>query len=100
MGPIGSAVLTFIGYKQTNKQTDRQTDKPNLYIEVDIKYLILHEKKTIKKPKYYCEEEKVYIAETGYIISPVGTRSYMKGGGGASLFIKILVTSSTFIPLY
>ena len=23
-GPIGSAVLTFIGYKQTNKQTDRQ----------------------------------------------------------------------------
>ena len=29
MGPIGSAVLTFIGYKQT----DRQTDKPNLYID-------------------------------------------------------------------
>ena len=26
---IGSAVLTFIGYKQT----DRQTDKPNLYID-------------------------------------------------------------------
>ena len=26
MGPIGSAVLTFIGYKQT--------DKPNLYIDV------------------------------------------------------------------
>ena len=24
MGPIGSAVLTLIGYKQTNKQTDRQ----------------------------------------------------------------------------
>ena len=24
MGPIGSAVLTFIGYKQTNKQIDRQ----------------------------------------------------------------------------
>ena len=23
-GPIGSAVLTFIGYKQKNKQTDRQ----------------------------------------------------------------------------
>ncbi len=33
MGPIGSAVLTFIGYKQTNRQTDTQTDKPNLYIE-------------------------------------------------------------------
>ena len=29
LGPIGSAVLTFIGYKQTN----RQTDKPNLYID-------------------------------------------------------------------
>ena len=28
-GPDGSAVLTFIGYKQTNKQTD----KPNLYID-------------------------------------------------------------------
>ena len=23
-GPIGSAVLTFIGFKQTDKQTDRQ----------------------------------------------------------------------------
>ena len=32
-GPDGSAVLTFIGYKQTNKQTDKQTDKPNLYID-------------------------------------------------------------------
>ena len=29
LGPIGSAVLTFIEYKQTNKQTD----KPNLYID-------------------------------------------------------------------
>ena len=25
MGPIGSAVLTFNGYKQTNKQTDKQS---------------------------------------------------------------------------
>ena len=32
-GPIGSAVLTFIGYKQTN----RQTDKLNLYIDEDFK---------------------------------------------------------------
>jgi len=24
LGPIGSAVLTFIGYKQTDRQTDRQ----------------------------------------------------------------------------
>ena len=24
LGPIGSAVLTFIGYKQTNRQTNRQ----------------------------------------------------------------------------
>jgi len=30
LGPIGSAVLTFIGHKQTN----RQTDKPNLYINL------------------------------------------------------------------
>ena len=29
LDPIGSAVLTFIGYKQT----DKQTDKPNLYID-------------------------------------------------------------------
>ena len=70
----------------TNKQTNRHPDKPNLYIEVDIKYLILHEKKNNKNnpsltQRYYCEEEKVYIAETGYIISPVGTRSYRKGGG-------------------
>ena len=34
LGPIGSAVLTFIGYKQTNRQTDRQTDKPILYIDI------------------------------------------------------------------
>ena len=33
LGPISSAVLTFIGYKQTDKQTNKQTDKPNLYIE-------------------------------------------------------------------
>jgi len=33
LGPIGSAVLTFIGYKQTDKQTNKQTDKPNLYID-------------------------------------------------------------------
>jgi len=29
LGPIGSAVLTFIGYKQTPKHPD----KPNLYID-------------------------------------------------------------------
>jgi len=34
LGPIGSADLTFIWYKQTNTQTPKQTDKPNLYIEV------------------------------------------------------------------
>ena len=34
LGPIGSAVLTFIGYKQTDRQTDKQTDKPNLYIDL------------------------------------------------------------------
>ena len=38
-GPIGSAVLTFIGYKQTNKQTDN----PNLdiYRSLDSTYIIL-----------------------------------------------------------
>ena len=38
LGPIGSAVLTFIGLldtnKQTDKQTNKQTDKPNLYIDM------------------------------------------------------------------
>ena len=38
LGPIGSAVLTFIGYKQTDKQTNKQTDKPNLYIESDVRF--------------------------------------------------------------
>ena len=33
LGPIGSAVLTFIGYKQTDKLTNKHPDKPNLYIE-------------------------------------------------------------------
>jgi len=37
LGPIGSAVLTYIGYKQTNRQTDTQTDKPNLFIDIKCK---------------------------------------------------------------
>ena len=37
MGPIGSAVLTFSGYKQTNTQTDTQTSK--VYIEIKKKTL-------------------------------------------------------------
>ena len=41
LGPIGSAVLTFIGYKQTDKQTNKQTDKPNLYIDWWVKNHIL-----------------------------------------------------------
>ena len=32
LGPIGSAVLTFIGYKQTNRHPDRQVK----YIYIDI----------------------------------------------------------------
>ena len=31
-GPDGSAFLTFIGYKQTNKQTNRQTDRQAKFI--------------------------------------------------------------------
>ena len=33
LGPIGSAVLTFIGYKQTDKQTNKQTSQ--IYIQID-----------------------------------------------------------------
>ena len=33
LGPIGSVVLTFIGYKQTNRQTPRQAKFINLYID-------------------------------------------------------------------
>ena len=36
LGPIGSAVLTFIGYKQTDRHPNTQTDKPNLYIDIDV----------------------------------------------------------------
>ncbi len=32
LGPIGSAVLTFIGYKQTNKQTDKHQDRQAKFI--------------------------------------------------------------------
>ena len=38
LGQIGSAVLTFIGYEQTDRQTNKQIDKPNLYID---KYCIV-----------------------------------------------------------
>jgi len=34
LGLIGSAVLTFIGYKRTDTQTDKHQDKPNLYIRI------------------------------------------------------------------
>ena len=43
LGPIGSAVLTFIGYKQT----DRQTDKPNLYIDKNNENAITRKKKNL-----------------------------------------------------
>ena len=36
LGPIGSSVFTFIGYKQPNRQTDKQTDMTDLYIDVVI----------------------------------------------------------------
>ena len=38
--PIGSPVLTFIGYKQTNTQTDKQIDKPNLHINLEYPLII------------------------------------------------------------
>ena len=42
LGLIGSAILNFIGYKQTNRQTNRQTDKPNLYIDEDVLCQVLY----------------------------------------------------------
>ena len=41
LGPIGSAVLTFIGYKQTNKQTNKQTDRQAKFIYRCLKYALL-----------------------------------------------------------
>ncbi len=32
LGPVGSAVLTFIGCKQTDRQTDKQTDRQDKFI--------------------------------------------------------------------
>ena len=32
LGPIGSAVLTFIGYKQTNKHPNKKTDRQAKFI--------------------------------------------------------------------
>ena len=31
-GPIGSAVVSIIGYKQTNRQTNKKTDRQAKYI--------------------------------------------------------------------
>ena len=55
VGPIGSAVLTFIGYKQTYKQTNKQTDKPNLYID---------EKYTLQDPKMHETPKKLKKLQT------------------------------------
>jgi len=38
LGPIGSAVLTFIGYKQTDRQTDRQAKF--IYIDSQVIFMI------------------------------------------------------------
>ena len=38
LGPLGSAVLTFIGYKQT----DKQTNKPNLYIDLIYDLILIY----------------------------------------------------------
>jgi len=32
LGPIGSAVLTFIGYKQTDRHQNKQTDRQAKFI--------------------------------------------------------------------
>ncbi len=36
LGPMGSAVLTFIDYKQTNKQTDKLNLYIDIYIDVEL----------------------------------------------------------------
>ena len=41
---MGSAVLTFIGFKQTNKQTDKQTDRQAKFIDYILKYSSLIKK--------------------------------------------------------
>ena len=47
MGPIGSAVLTFIGYKQTDRHPDKEAKfkhkwgKFNLQTELGMKFKIL-----------------------------------------------------------
>ena len=38
-GPIGSAVVSIIGYKQTNRQTNKKTDRQAKYIDVKFKPL-------------------------------------------------------------
>ena len=56
LGLIGSVVLTFIGYKQTNRQTPRQTDKPNLYIDID----------ATDRSKISCDQKRFFIALSLY----------------------------------
>jgi len=52
LGPIGFAVLTFIGYKQTNKhpniKTDKQTDRQAKFIYRLPKIKVLFKSKIIK----------------------------------------------------
>ena len=50
LGPIGSAGLTFIGYKQTDKQTNKQTDKPNFYIDCLI--ILIHYVRIRRQKKF------------------------------------------------
>jgi len=39
LGPIGSAVLMLIGYKQTNAHPPIQTDKKSIYIDAKLQYI-------------------------------------------------------------
>ena len=45
VGPSGSAVLAFIGYKQTN----RHPDKPNLFIDISLLFLYLGVKSKLEE---------------------------------------------------
>jgi len=57
LGPICSSVLSFIGYKQTDKHQNRQTDKLSLYIDLRSVVTALHKKKTRKiKPSFFYDK--------------------------------------------
>ena len=62
LGPVGSAVLTFIGYKQTSKQKDRQAKFIYRYTLVERSFKF---RKTMLKRR-----RKIELKRTASVISP------------------------------